>query len=276
MDWPSGLDLSMHARTMIQGGHMRAMAAVGACLLLASSVTGTGLVNSVGLRAPLCADLGRGSALQRVVVAKADEGSSSGGSVEKSVFIKATPEECFRVATAYEDYPKWAKATAGVSVLSRTGELGKQVEMRMGMFGIEVKSTFEYSYSRPTQMEWKSVAGNIKVRSSARQRAMPRAVVRRFVRARSVALTAAASQRGLRAAGASRALYVLAGGRGDQGGLQAQGGARIPAPRNDQTGHNPGDLLDRSSPSGLRLWPSGLYACTTADTPCAAGTDVRD
>jgi hypothetical protein len=183
----------MHARTMIQGGQMRAMAAVGACLLLASSVTGTGLGNGVGLRVPLGADIGRGSALQRLVVAKADEGSSSGGSVEKSVFIRATPEECFRVATAYEDYPKWAKATAGVSVLSRTGELGKQVEMRMGMFGIEVKSTFEYSYSRPTQMEWKSVAGNIKVRSSARQHAMPRAVFRRFVRARSVALKTTAS-----------------------------------------------------------------------------------
>jgi hypothetical protein len=66
-----------------------------------------------------------------------------------------------------QDYPKWAKATAGVSVLSRTGALGKQVEMRMGMFGIEVKSVFEYTYSNPgggAQMEWKSIAGTIKVR----------------------------------------------------------------------------------------------------------------
>lgn len=143
---------------------MTAVAALGACLLLASGVTGAGLAHDVAPSAPLGAGLGRGRAespLQRIVVAKA-EAASSGGSVEKSVFIRATPEECFRVATAYEDYPKWAKATAGVSVLSRTGELGKQVEMRMGMFGIEVKSTFEYSYNRPTQMEWKSVAGNIK------------------------------------------------------------------------------------------------------------------
>lgn len=67
---------------------------------------------------------------------------------------------------AKKDYPKWAKATAGVSVLSRSGALGKQVEMRMGMFGIEVKSVFEYTYSNPgggAQMEWKSVAGTIKV-----------------------------------------------------------------------------------------------------------------
>jgi len=35
--------------------------------------------------------------------------------------------------------------------------------MRMGMFGIEVKSTFEYTYERPTRMEWKAVAGTIKV-----------------------------------------------------------------------------------------------------------------
>lgn len=147
---------------------MPAVAALGACLLLASGVTGAGPAHDVALSAPLGAGLGRGRAespLQRVVVAKAEaEAASSGGSVEKSVFIRATPDECFRVATAYEDYPKWAKATAGVSVLSRTGTLGKQVEMRMGMFGIEVKSTFEYSYNRPTQMEWKSVAGNIKVR----------------------------------------------------------------------------------------------------------------
>ena len=39
---------------------------------------------------------------QRVMVAKAADTASSGGSVEKSIFIKATPEECFRVATAYE------------------------------------------------------------------------------------------------------------------------------------------------------------------------------
>jgi hypothetical protein len=36
------------------------------------------------------------------MVAKAADTASSGGSVEKSIFIKATPEECFRVATAYE------------------------------------------------------------------------------------------------------------------------------------------------------------------------------
>ena len=153
-----------------RSAQMTAVAALGACLLLASGVTGAGLAHDVAPSAPLGAGLGRGRAespLQRIVVAKA-EAASSGGSVEKSVFIRATPEECFRVATAYEDYPKWAKATAGVSVLSRTGELGKQVEMRMGMFGIEVKSTFEYSYNRPTQMEWKSVAGNIKVRPPLR------------------------------------------------------------------------------------------------------------
>ena len=41
--------------------------------------------------------------------------------------------------------------------------------MRMGMFGIEVKSIFEYTYSNPgggAQMEWKSIAGTIKVRMS--------------------------------------------------------------------------------------------------------------
>jgi len=113
-------------------------------------------------RATPDAGLAQISPMQRVMVAKAADTASSGGSVEKSIFIKATPEECFRVATAYEDYPIWAKATAGVSVLNRQGDLGKQVEMRMGMFGIEVKSTFEYKYSRPQKMEWKSVAGNIK------------------------------------------------------------------------------------------------------------------
>ena len=72
-----------------------------------------------------------------------------------------------RMKLDIKDYPKWAKATAGVSVLSRSGGLGKQVEMRMGMFGIEVKSIFEYTYSNPgggAQMEWKSIAGTIKVR----------------------------------------------------------------------------------------------------------------
>ena len=114
-----------------------------------------GHVGDVSLGAPL------GAGLRRIHVAKAADGGVE--AVEKSIFIKATPEECFRVASGYEDYPKWAKATAGVTVLTREGGLGKNVEMRMGMFGIEVKSTFQYTYSRPTQMEWKSVAGTIKV-----------------------------------------------------------------------------------------------------------------
>ena len=146
-------------------------AVIAGILLLASDAIGAGFESEVAARAPLGASVGIGSGrvdsgafqLRRAVVAKAADGESTVDAVEKSIFIRATPEECFRVATAYEDYPKWAKATAGVSVLSRTADLGKQVEMRMGMFGIEVKSVFEYTYSRPTKMEWKSVAGTIKV-----------------------------------------------------------------------------------------------------------------
>jgi hypothetical protein len=56
-----------------------------------------------GLRAPtLDSGLGSGDGpLRRAIVAKAAE-ESAVEAVEKSIFIRATPEECFSVASAYE------------------------------------------------------------------------------------------------------------------------------------------------------------------------------
>ena len=149
---------------------LRSAFAFVAVALALIEVCTAGFAHDVSLHVPLGAVLSRSSQPEallgrglpsRILTAKAVE-EQAVEAVEKTIFIKATPEECFRVASGYEDYPKWAKATAGVSVLSRENGLGKQVEMRMGMFGIEVKSIFEYNYNRPTQMEWTSVGGTIK------------------------------------------------------------------------------------------------------------------
>lgn len=60
--------------------------------------TCTGLLRAPALGAGLT---GRGT-LQRALVAKAVEEESAVEAVEKTIFIRATPDECFRVASGYE------------------------------------------------------------------------------------------------------------------------------------------------------------------------------
>jgi hypothetical protein len=58
----------------------------------------TGLLRAPALGAGLT---GRGT-LPRALVAKAAEEESAVEAVEKTIFIRATPDECFRVASGYE------------------------------------------------------------------------------------------------------------------------------------------------------------------------------
>ncbi|EKX55505.1 hypothetical protein GUITHDRAFT_99280 [Guillardia theta CCMP2712] len=43
-----------------------------------------------------------------------EEQEPASDAVERSIMVRATAEECFQVATAFEDYPKWARATSSV------------------------------------------------------------------------------------------------------------------------------------------------------------------
>lgn len=73
--------------------------------------------------------------------------------------INATPEEVFRVATNFPDYPNWAAAISSVSIV-QGGNPPRTVDLRMGMFGITLNNRFEYTYSRPEKVDWHAAEGS--------------------------------------------------------------------------------------------------------------------
>lgn len=85
--------------------------------------------------------------------------------VEKYIDIDATPDECFRIASGFEDYDKWA-GVHNVEVLGRGGKgghgLANLVSMQVGMFGHHLTYVLEYENDRPRSMKWHAVSGSIK------------------------------------------------------------------------------------------------------------------
>ena len=73
--------------------------------------------------------------------------------------INATPEEVFRVATNFPDYPKWAAAIDSVSIV-QDGNPPAIVDLRMGMFGITLNNRFKYTYARPGKVDWYAAEGS--------------------------------------------------------------------------------------------------------------------
>eukprot|EP00288_Rhodomonas_lens_P001350 CAMPEP_0177722400 /NCGR_PEP_ID=MMETSP0484_2-20121128/17660_1 /TAXON_ID=354590 /ORGANISM="Rhodomonas lens, Strain RHODO" /LENGTH=229 /DNA_ID=CAMNT_0019234769 /DNA_START=89 /DNA_END=778 /DNA_ORIENTATION=- len=113
------------------------------------------------------------SSLSRASVPRLDSGNFRGfcvaeeqpsvDSVSRTIEINATPEECFQIATGYEEYPKWAGSIESVEIVKRRADgLASQVDFKMGMFGINVKNLFQYSYDRPHRMDWIVVRGSVK------------------------------------------------------------------------------------------------------------------
>lgn len=87
------------------------------------------------------------------VVPKHMERGSSTESVSGSIIINATPEECYAVASKYEDYTKWAKVSK-VAVKERFQDgKGKLVELKCGLFGRSIGYTLRYKY-HPDHMTW--------------------------------------------------------------------------------------------------------------------------
>ena len=107
---------------------LRSAFAFVAVALALIEVCTAGFARDVSLHVPLGAVLSRSSQPEallgrglpsRILTAKAVE-EQAVEAVEKTIFIKATPEECFRVASGYEDYPKWDKETCRVPYAVRT------------------------------------------------------------------------------------------------------------------------------------------------------------
>ena len=80
-----------------------------------------------------------------------------------SVFINATPQRCFDVASSFEHYPEWAKDVKEATVLSRD-EQGRPhtVEYRASALGRSTHYTLQYDYSKaPLSLSWHLVDGDI-------------------------------------------------------------------------------------------------------------------
>mmetsp|Transcript_34064 Transcript_34064/g.53100 ORF Transcript_34064/g.53100 Transcript_34064/m.53100 type:complete len:234 (-) Transcript_34064:334-1035(-) len=96
-------------------------------------------------------------------VKKIAEDVCSPESVEQTIVIEASPEECFQAATNFEDYYQWAGAIKSVQVMERQKDgLGNVVEFEMGIFGMSTRNTMAYRYNRPKTMNWHVTKGGIK------------------------------------------------------------------------------------------------------------------
>ena len=80
-----------------------------------------------------------------------------------SILVNASPERCFAVATAFEDYPSWAKDVKQADVKDRDAQ-GRAliVDYRASALGRSTHFTLKYDYtSAPRRLSWSMVDGDI-------------------------------------------------------------------------------------------------------------------
>jgi hypothetical protein len=79
------------------------------------------------------------------------------------ITIAGSPERCFAVATAFEQYPEWAKDVKEATVLTRDDQgRATQVEFRTSALGRSTHYTLRYDYSgAPSVLSWHLVSGDI-------------------------------------------------------------------------------------------------------------------
>ena len=77
--------------------------------------------------------------------------------------IEASPDHCFKVAIAFEDYPDWAVDIKETEVLRRDDEgRGVDVRYRAAAMGRSTTYILEYDYSEaPEQLTWRLKEGDI-------------------------------------------------------------------------------------------------------------------
>eukprot|EP00961_Rhodomonas_salina_P170968 2305085-Rhodomonas_salina.2 len=111
---------------------------------------------------------------ERVIAVRALSGNNAvrssnsqpgGGSiefVESSIEVSASVEECFQVASGFEDYVKWAESVPKVEVLEKNEQgLGERVALRLGALGFTLDYVLMYEYDQPRQMRWNAVGGKV-------------------------------------------------------------------------------------------------------------------
>ena len=95
--------------------------------------------------------------------------------VTERMIIRGTPEHCFEVLTAFEDYPQWAADIKSVTIGDRDAD-GRALEVtyRAAAFGRSTSYTLLYDYSdAPSELSWKQIAGDITRRLDGSYRMVP-------------------------------------------------------------------------------------------------------
>ena len=81
---------------------------------------------------------------------------------EFSTEVHASLTHCFATITDFEHYPTWFSTVEQTEVLERyPNGLAKQVEFHVDMKLKTVRYVLEYTYDKPTQLAWESVAGDV-------------------------------------------------------------------------------------------------------------------
>lgn len=95
--------------------------------------------------------------------------------VTERMIIRGTPEHCFEVLTAFEQYPQWAADIKSVTIGDRDAD-GRALEVtyRAAAFGRSTSYTLLYDYSdAPGELSWKQIAGDITRRLDGSYRMVP-------------------------------------------------------------------------------------------------------
>lgn len=80
---------------------------------------------------------------------------------EHSLEIEAPIDACFDAIVDYETFPRWQSAVEAVEVLDRQKDgLGRRVRLHVDAKVRVIDYTLDYSYERPTRIEWDFVEGN--------------------------------------------------------------------------------------------------------------------
>jgi ribosome-associated toxin RatA of RatAB toxin-antitoxin module len=76
--------------------------------------------------------------------------------------VAASVAQCFAIITDFDKYPQWFSAIEHTQVLSRWPDgLAKRVEYRIDMKLKSIRYVLEYTYDKPTRLDWKSVDGDV-------------------------------------------------------------------------------------------------------------------
>ena len=80
-----------------------------------------------------------------------------------SVVVAASPDRCYAVASAFEQYPTWARDVKEAIVLDRDAEgRPSSVEYRASALGRSTHFILQYDYSQaPRRLSWHMIDGDI-------------------------------------------------------------------------------------------------------------------